>query len=61
MHIHAIEDEVGDIIDIETFYSDFCHKGWCLENSVDYEGWNGCHETHDSDICAYCGEPLQLA
>ena len=56
MHIHALEDSAGDIIDIVYFCSDYCHKTWCGDDAnPDYAGWDGCHETDYTVECACCG------
>ena len=54
MHIHCIEDEHGDVVDIVSYCSDYCHH----EGEGDkYRGWNGCHEGADYDEqCANCGD-----
>ena len=54
MHIHCIEDEHGDVVDIVSYCSDYCHR----EGEGDkYRGWNGCHEGADYDErCANCGD-----
>jgi len=47
-NINQIEDEKGDIIDIEYFCSDYCAK-----TSENYKGWYGCVEVeeHNKEKC----------
>jgi hypothetical protein len=57
MHMHFIEDEQGDVVDIVPYCSDYCHREG---EGDDYQGWNGCREGADYDqACAYCGEKLE--
>jgi hypothetical protein len=54
MHMHYIEDEQGDVVDIVPYCSDYCHREG---EGTDYQGWNGCHEGADYDQeCANCGD-----
>ena len=41
-NINQIEDEKGDVIEIEYFCSDYCAK-----TSKNYKGWFGCVEIED--------------
>ena len=50
-HLTYIEDEIGDVIDVETFCSNFC-----ATHSPNYNGWNGCNEISTSEPCKECGE-----
>ena len=57
MHIHPIEDDRGDLVDVVSFCSDFCHRAWCRANNKKYDGWYGCQEGGDGEeFCAHCGE-----
>lgn len=53
-HIHPIEAENGDLVDIVTFCSDWCHQQWCRDTGTAYEGWYGCMEMQSPSICASC-------
>jgi len=56
MHMHYIEDEQGDVVDIVAYCSDYCHREG---EGEDYQGWNGCHEGADYDQeCANCGDSI---
>lgn len=58
-HYKEINDTLtGDLLDVLVFCSDFCHYGWCEENKVEYQGWNGCHELEFDDNCAQCHESI---
>jgi hypothetical protein len=52
MHIHTIDDDHGDLLDVVNLCSDSCHRAYAGD---DYNGWNGCHETEHPDYCASCG------
>ena len=54
-HASTIDDENGDIIDLVLFCSDYCNKEY---NGGEYQGWYGCLELHNHEVCANCGEPL---
>ena len=55
MHIHLIERN-GDVVDLIPFCSDTCHRKYCADNMLTYDGWNGCNEGGDGvDFCAQCG------
>lgn len=59
-HVHHIEDDTGDIVDLVYFCSDTCHNDWCnIKGNPDYGGWNGCHEHDCTETCAHCGEILE--
>lgn len=45
----------GDLLDLIPFCSDYCHYWYCHENGIEYEGWNGCHESEFDQQCAECG------
>jgi len=57
MHVHIIENGVGNVVDVIPFCSDAYHRDYCASHSdLKYEGWNGCHEGGDSvEFCAECG------
>ena len=56
MHAHYLEDAHGNLTDAIPFCSDSCHREWCRNASVDYNGWNGAHDSGDSnEYCANCG------
>lgn len=62
-HVHTVEDEYGDLVDVVIFCSDRCHRDYCVEQDVEYEGWYGLVE-HEYDpengapVCAQCGEAI---
>lgn len=53
-HYRTLEDKQGDLIDLIPFCGDACHRDYCLEHGLEYQGWNGCHETSYDQICAKC-------
>ena len=57
-HIHDTEDAIGDLLDRFYFCSDYCHKSWCQNQNIDFDGWNGCHELEFDGTCDACGETL---
>ena len=57
-HLHHIEDDRGDLVDLVYLCSDSCHRTWCADNGREYQGWNGCHELEYTDWCAWCGVVL---
>jgi hypothetical protein len=58
-HYHFVEDDGGDVVDVRTFCSDWCHRTWCERNSATYGGWNGCHEQEFSTVCEECEEEIE--
>jgi hypothetical protein len=52
MHLHTIEDERGDLVEVVPFCSDACNRDYCGD---DYQGWSGCHEADVTLYCASCG------
>lgn len=47
----------GDLVDVVYVCGDWCHKTYCHENNLPYEGWNGCHEIpaeHGEVLCGSC-------
>lgn len=56
MHYLFIEDAYGDVVETVPFCSDACHRQYCIDNDIEYNGWNGCHGGGDSrEYCAHCG------
>ena len=55
-HYHETNDTEGNLIYLIPFCSDWCHQNWCDENSKNYEGWNGCHEHEQDEVCVSCGQ-----
>lgn len=46
-----------DILDVAYVCGDNCHKDYCLNNNLPYEGWNGCAEIpeeYGNVVCANC-------
>lgn len=54
VHIERIEDESGDLVDLNYYCSDSCNK----KKNKNYGGWDGCHEIHHPEVCNNCGEEL---
>jgi hypothetical protein len=52
-HLVFIENQRGDILD----YGYYCSDG-CAKIDPLYAGWNGCHEMHQAQWCANCGDAL---
>lgn len=51
--MHYLYDSSGEFI---PFCSDACLREYCIENDIEYNGWNGCHEGGDyRHYCAQCG------
>ena len=48
-HITLIEDERGELVDINYFCSD-----WCAQSDPHYAGWYGCVEVGDVDNDVWC-------
>ena len=59
VNVHLVEDEAGELVDVIPFCSDYCHRGYCAREGVEYNGWNGCHETEQDEVCAYCDEVIE--
>jgi hypothetical protein len=53
-HLYEYNDENGDIVDVEYFCSDWCHRHWCSDTGHEYQGWNGCHEVDAPRYCTCC-------
>ena len=56
VHLYMVEDTDGNLVDVIEFCSDSCHRAWCAERNVPYEGWNGCHEFNAPVQCQCCGQ-----
>jgi hypothetical protein len=52
MHLHYIEDESGDLVELVEFCSDACNRD---HSGSAYQGWSGCHESEVTTYCANCG------
>ena len=52
MHLHYIEDDSGELVELVEFCSDACNRDW---SGPAYEGWSGCHEPEFTTYCANCG------
>jgi len=57
-HLHPVEDDRGDLIDVIVFCSDYCHRQYDRENDLSYGGWYGCMEIPVSEPCAYCEQTV---
>ena len=56
VHYLFMEDSNGNIVDAIPFCSDECHRQYCIEHNIEYNGWNGFYEGGDSrQYCANCG------
>ena len=51
-HIHMIEDNHGDIVDLKYFCSDTCQQ---LAVGDQYKGWYGCVELNYTQTCENTG------
>lgn len=51
-HFHYVEDSYGDTVEAIPLCSDSCNRLYAKEA---YRGWNGCHETEQTDFCQNCG------
>ena len=60
MHIHRIEDESGDLVDIVPFCSDYCHRTWGALDGIECL-WDGCHETEIEQKCEHCGTLIEAS
>ena len=60
MHECLIEDENGELVDAIPLCSDFCHRAYCEEHGIEYQGWNGCKEPDLESItkCAHCDDTI---
>ena len=59
VHYARRTDSAGDVVDLVPFCGDFCHRNWCdYKGDVEYEGWDGCHETFEDYGCANCGKSI---
>ena len=56
MHIHRIENQQGNIVDINEFCSDSCNREHSGES---YSGWDGCHETEFNTKCKNCDTTIK--
>ena len=54
-HLHCIEDDKGNLVDIDVFCSDFCNQEYTKEN---YQGWFGAMEISFNTPCLNCGKIL---
>ena len=52
-HIHEIEDEKGNLVDIDVFCSDFCNQKYTKDK---YKGWYGLMEISFNTPCLNCGK-----
>jgi hypothetical protein len=53
-HVRLVEDTDGQLVDIDTFCSDWCHRDYCARYKIPYEGWNGCQELPSPAYCENC-------
>ena len=52
-HVTLIEDNTGDLVDLEYYCSDSCAR-----TSEHYDGWYGAVELHNQEWCEFCGVAL---
>lgn len=52
-HLVIIEDEHGELLDVEHYCSDYCAR-----TSEHYAGWYGAQEIDYCRGCAHCGEHI---
>lgn len=57
-HCRLIEDTDGQLVDIDYFCSDYCHRDYCGRYKIPYEGWNGCNEVQGPVFCENCREEI---
>ena len=50
VHIEFINDSSGDVVGVNYYCGDFCHR----EGAEEYGGWNGCHEILSPETCKNC-------
>ena len=50
-HVGYIEDDNGDLVELNYYCSDFCNS----QHNVNYDGWDGCHENQHAEYCANVG------
>jgi hypothetical protein len=53
-HKHDINGPDGDILDRVYFCDDYCHRSWCQNQNIDFNGWDGCHELEYDTPCDAC-------
>jgi hypothetical protein len=49
VHLVAIVDDAGDIVDAYTYCSDYC-----AQTNAAYDGWNGCYDIDGPAVCHAC-------
>ena len=59
MHLHLIEDQEGQLVDVVELCSDECHQLYCDHYDLEYRGWNGCEEAEWNTKCEECGDFIQ--
>lgn len=61
-HFLEIDNADGDLLEVKTFCSDFCHQCYCDEHNIEYRGWNGAHELESDypEWCERCLKPLNF-
>lgn len=57
-HLRMIEDQDGQLVGLQEFCSDYCHRRHCEENGHEYAGWSGCHEIAAPAYCVHCGDSI---
>lgn len=55
-HLYLYEDSEGQLVDVEYFCSDYCHRNWCKNTEREYGGWHGCNEVSAPQWCAQCAD-----
>lgn len=57
-HLRLIEDTDGQLVDVDYFCSDYCHRRYCDLYKIPYEGWNGCNQVMAPQYCENCKEEI---
>jgi hypothetical protein len=59
MHLHLIEDDGGELVDVVELCSDECHQYYCDSNNLEYRGVYGCVEAEFDTTCEECGDLIE--
>jgi hypothetical protein len=58
-HFYLVNDPDGSLFDVVVLCSDSCHRFYCQDNGLTYEGWNGCHDIDTPTPCAVCATTVE--
>ncbi len=53
LHVHMIEDSIGDLVEIDYYCSQYCATESKIPNP---SAWPGGMETESDQYCARCGD-----